>query len=221
VTGRRLAAIGGASAIALGAVAACSTSAPPSPSPTAAHAQGATGSTSCTPGQSIACAGPGACAGFQVCANDGLRYEPCQCTSSADAAAPPLDAAPDANDVHVAACRAAEGPTTVPMTAEDTKARMLGRWWPCNGNDSWFLDYPVELTADGKFYQLSYVNGSFVRNLGPSTSGTYVLTGTGPFQLVATWPSFPSEPRTMKIGLEVTPDRLLLDYDSWVRLDGP
>lgn len=217
----RLVSIAGASAIAFAAVAACSASAPSSPSPTGAHAQGATGSTNCVPGQSIACGGPGACSGFQVCAIDGLRYEPCQCAPATDAAAPPIDAAPDANDVHVAACHAPEGPTTIPMTAEDTKARMLGRWWPCNGTDSWFLDYPIELTADGKFYQLAYANGAFVRNLGPNTSGTYVLTGFGPFQLVATWTGSPSEPRTMQIALEVMPDRLLLDYDSWVRLDGP
>lgn len=33
----------------------------------------------CAPGQSIACAGPGGCQGFQVCANDGGRFEPCKC----------------------------------------------------------------------------------------------------------------------------------------------
>lgn len=35
--------------------------------------------TACTPGESIACTGPGACAGFQVCAGDGAGFEACVC----------------------------------------------------------------------------------------------------------------------------------------------
>ncbi len=33
----------------------------------------------CIPGQSIACAGPQSCAGFQICAADGQSLGPCQC----------------------------------------------------------------------------------------------------------------------------------------------
>jgi hypothetical protein len=33
----------------------------------------------CIPGQTIACAGPRSCPGYQVCADDGRRYQPCQC----------------------------------------------------------------------------------------------------------------------------------------------
>ena len=35
--------------------------------------------TACVPGQSSACVGPKGCQGFQVCANDGARFEPCSC----------------------------------------------------------------------------------------------------------------------------------------------
>jgi hypothetical protein len=35
--------------------------------------------TACVPGQSSACAGPKGCQGFQVCANDGTRFEECSC----------------------------------------------------------------------------------------------------------------------------------------------
>ena len=200
--------------IALVAAVACSTSAP------AARTDGGTASTNCTPGESVGCAGPGACSGFQVCASNGARYELCSCTSEPDAA-PPVDAGPDANDVHVAACGGLPGLTTSSMTADVERARVLGRWWPCHGPAPSFLDYPLELTAEGSFYPLSYVNGAFVRNLG--TSGTYVVTpvtvGAGGFQLVATSTSSPNEPHAMRLGLEVMPDRLLLDSDSWVRLD--
>lgn len=33
----------------------------------------------CVPGQSIACVGSKGCPGFQVCANDGARFEACSC----------------------------------------------------------------------------------------------------------------------------------------------
>lgn len=35
--------------------------------------------TSCVPGQSSACVGPKGCQGFQVCATDGSRFDPCSC----------------------------------------------------------------------------------------------------------------------------------------------
>ena len=36
----------------------------------------------CTPGQSVACTGPGGCAGGQVCAADGTGYGACACGAS-------------------------------------------------------------------------------------------------------------------------------------------
>jgi hypothetical protein len=33
----------------------------------------------CVPGQSTGCGGRAGCHGFQVCASDGTRYEPCVC----------------------------------------------------------------------------------------------------------------------------------------------
>ena len=43
--------------------------------------QPAAAAPACTPGQSVAYAGPGGCQGFQVCAKDGASFEPCICTS--------------------------------------------------------------------------------------------------------------------------------------------
>ncbi len=40
------------------------------------------GGSTCIAGQSLACAGPGGCAGFQVCAADGKSVGACQCGSS-------------------------------------------------------------------------------------------------------------------------------------------
>ncbi|MCC6214092.1 MAG: hypothetical protein IT376_04445 [Polyangiaceae bacterium] len=37
------------------------------------------GTQTCVPGDSKGCVGPGACTGYQVCAQDGSRYEPCNC----------------------------------------------------------------------------------------------------------------------------------------------
>lgn len=33
----------------------------------------------CVPGASIGCVGPGGCSGYQVCASDGMHYDPCIC----------------------------------------------------------------------------------------------------------------------------------------------
>jgi hypothetical protein len=51
-------------------------SAPPSPVPTATATVDAK---RCVPGQSVACAGPKGCSGFQVCAADGAKFAPCSC----------------------------------------------------------------------------------------------------------------------------------------------
>jgi hypothetical protein len=56
----------------------------------------------CVPGQSVACAGPGACSGAQVCAADGMSFGPCVCAAApvVDAAATaPFDAAPTSAEV--------------------------------------------------------------------------------------------------------------------------
>src|SRR5262249_32906283 len=36
----------------------------------------------CVPGQSVACTGPGSCAGYQVCAPDGKSFGACMCGGS-------------------------------------------------------------------------------------------------------------------------------------------
>jgi hypothetical protein len=46
----------------------------------------------CVPGASVSCTGPGACAGGQVCAVDGMSYGACECTVAS------VDAGPDAPD---------------------------------------------------------------------------------------------------------------------------
>jgi hypothetical protein len=59
----------------------------------------------CVPGQAIACFGPAACAGGQVCKDDGSGYEPCDCLGPRDAAAPVDDGGgviPDAADFDAA-----------------------------------------------------------------------------------------------------------------------
>jgi hypothetical protein len=43
------------------------------------------GSVGCVPNQSIACVGPGGCAGGQACNADGTAYSPCDCGSADDA----------------------------------------------------------------------------------------------------------------------------------------
>jgi hypothetical protein len=48
-------------------------------------------STHCTPNQSVACVGPGGCAGGQTCNAEGTAYLTCDCTAAMDAA-PPSDA---------------------------------------------------------------------------------------------------------------------------------
>ncbi|HSQ66925.1 MAG TPA: hypothetical protein VLM85_27085 [Polyangiaceae bacterium] len=39
---------------------------------------------SCTPGASVACAGPGGCSGAQVCSADGTSYGVCDCGDAAN-----------------------------------------------------------------------------------------------------------------------------------------
>lgn len=55
----------------------------------------------CTPGQSVACVGPGGCAGGQACNADGTAYEACDCGGSTDAGPEASDAAAAAPDADV------------------------------------------------------------------------------------------------------------------------
>jgi hypothetical protein len=62
-----------------------------------AAAAGSGGGSVCTPGQSVACVGPGGCAGGQVCAADGRGFGACDCAGRPDdggADLPLADAAP-------------------------------------------------------------------------------------------------------------------------------
>lgn len=78
---------------------------------------GTTGDASlaCVPGQSVACAGPGQCPGFQVCRSDGEGFEPCDCLdggtdgpAEADVASTG-DAQADASDSEADGCACAPG----------------------------------------------------------------------------------------------------------------
>jgi hypothetical protein len=153
----------------------------PAPTPTQATAgAGATGTTgarpgACVPGQSIGCAGSGGCTGYQVCGSDGAHYDACMCASPpepiADASA--ADAA-DANPANAynLACTAPDG-QPLSMTSADVPAALAGRWWLCGGAAEFY--FPVEFTADGHWYKLTYFNGSFQRNFGMDTSGTFTI----------------------------------------------
>ncbi len=50
----------------------------------------------CIPGRSVACVGPGGCAGGQVCRADGTGYEACVCGGGSDGGAPDGGTASDA-----------------------------------------------------------------------------------------------------------------------------
>lgn len=123
------------------------------------------GLAACVPGRSDACTGPASCRGYQVCTDDGTQFGPCVCDEATDAALP------DPREELKARCVAPDGEPLTLSTAEVPGA-LTGRWWFCNGANE--LD-TVEFTSDGKWYELSYVGGSFVRNLGGATSGTYVV----------------------------------------------
>lgn len=69
-----------------------------------------------------------------------------------------------------AACTAPDG-AAITLDSSQVAAHLAGRWWLCGGAAEFFGN--VEFTADLHFYMLSKVNGQFVRNLGPTTSGTY------------------------------------------------
>jgi hypothetical protein len=81
------------------------------------------------------------------------------------------DAPPDASSVDLdAACRAPEG-AAITLDSSQVAEHLAGRWWMCGGAAEFYGN--VEFTQDLRFYMLTVVNGEFVRNLGPRTSGTY------------------------------------------------
>lgn len=127
----------------------------------------------CVPGQSVACAGPAGCKGFQVCRNDGSRFDACVCgapaPSDAGVDAPP----PDPWAKQKTACTAPQGPA-ITFAESEVAPALAGRWWRCGGADE-FLGHHVEFTADGHYYDLSEVNGALVRNYGPLTSGSFTV----------------------------------------------
>jgi hypothetical protein len=69
-------------------------------------------------------------------------------------------------------CKLPDGAAIV-VDSSQVAANLAGRWWLCGGAAEFF--YHVEFTNDQHFYMLSLVNGRFVRNLGPTTSGTYSI----------------------------------------------
>lgn len=155
----------------LGVAAACDGPTEPGASNVGTQPAAGTGLTSCVPGQSIACAGVGGCAGYQVCAHDGLRYEPCICEGTPAPPLPPVEAGVDAASGYEKRCYAPEG-SPISMASADVPAALAGQWWNCGGA----AEFPhVEFTADGHYYALTYSGGTFTKNYGPDTSGLYSI----------------------------------------------
>jgi len=69
-----------------------------------------------------------------------------------------------------ARCNAAEG-AAISLDTSHVATTLAGRWWLCGGAAEFYGN--VEFTADMHFYMLTAVNGQFVRNLGPTKSGSY------------------------------------------------
>jgi hypothetical protein len=53
----------------------------PAPSAAPAATTTAPAPRACVPGATQACVGPGGCSGGQACSEDGMRFEPCNCSS--------------------------------------------------------------------------------------------------------------------------------------------
>lgn len=68
------------------------------------------------------------------------------------------------------ACKLPDG-AAITLDSSQVAANLAGRWWLCGGAAE--FHFHVEFTTDQQFYMLSEENGQFVRNLGPTTSGTY------------------------------------------------
>ncbi len=69
-----------------------------------------------------------------------------------------------------ARCNAPEG-AAISLDAAHVATNLAGRWWLCGGAAEFYGN--VEFTADLHFYMLTEVSGRFVRNLGPTKSGSY------------------------------------------------
>jgi hypothetical protein len=69
-----------------------------------------TGVCTCVPGRSVECAGPNGCKGQQVCADDGRRYLPCDCSGN-----PPADDQPPAGGAGAGAGGAGSGQLCGPV----------------------------------------------------------------------------------------------------------
>jgi hypothetical protein len=74
---------------------------------------GSPGST-CVPGQSIGCVGPGPCDGYQLCASDGARFGPCICGGAPGAASD--GSASDGSSASADAMGAMDGPSAQDAT---------------------------------------------------------------------------------------------------------
>jgi len=117
-----------------------------------------------------------------------------------------------------AACRAPEGAAIV-LDAAQVPAHLAGRWWMCGGAAEFFGN--VEFTADLRFYMLTEVNGEFVRNLGPTTSGTYsVLPGAADvtFSISQRFLDGSGASYPLRGFIENTPHRLALGGGNYVAI---
>lgn len=106
------------------------------------------------------------------------------------------------------------------VSASDVTTRMVGRWAPCS-EDNWFLEKAIEFAADGNWYALTPQNGTFVRNYGLETSGTFSVRDSASgflFDADFYWksPSIPSQ--KMDVGFEESPTRMFLRGSQYVAI---
>jgi len=128
---------------------------------------------------------------------------------------------PDAPVVSIdfdAACKAPDGAAIV-LDSSQVAAHLAGRWWICGGAAEFFGN--VEFTVDMQFYMLSNVNGQFVRNLGPTTSGTYSVDPSPPgisFSIHQKYQDGSGATYPLVGHIEETPRKLLLGGGYYVAI---
>lgn len=173
--------------------------------------QRGTGGELCVPGQSITCQGPGRCVGYQICADDGARYEPCIC---------------DPNDVFLAwdaLCKVDGVPA--PASTADLQTKLAGRWWYCGGDGPFrgAVELAVEsgvITSD-HYYLLALEDGVLRRRTDLDSSGMFYLEDSGSDQFRFTYVTAHGlDKETGYAGKleEANPAKMSLDGATFVRI---
>ncbi|MEZ4338521.1 MAG: hypothetical protein R3B82_18020 [Sandaracinaceae bacterium] len=140
---------------------------------------GCDGSTACVPGESVACTGPGGCAGFQICNAEGTGFGACQCGSpdaGLDASTPP-DAGPDASSPDASAPDAGP-PVCGDGRLDGDEACDDGNDDACDGCDACAVRR--SLRFDGDRPRLQIDDGAFAALAEAFTVELRVRLGPGP-----------------------------------------